>query len=131
MSAATKTKLSGYRKLAAFVVVVTAGIVLKAAGLFDDTISNYLQWVFAAYVGGNSIEHFSGALTKKPAPAHAPAPSAAEPVEPDSDPAAQFAEPTLVQAPQPVPPIEALRSMSPEDIQTWMKIIAAKAARKP
>lgn len=122
-----RTRVSGYRKLAAFVVVVSAGLVLKAADLFDDTIAGYLQWVFAAYVGGNSIEHFSSSLAKKSA--QAPAPSA--PAEPDADPAGQFAEPTLVQAPPQVPHIEILRTMSAEDIQTWMRMVAARSARNP
>ena len=72
-------KLSGYRKLVAFVVVLVCATVLQAIGQFSETIATFLGASFLVYVGGNVREHAHRGTT--PLPKELPAPQA-PPVRP-------------------------------------------------
>lgn len=77
------TKLAGYRKLLALVLVSSLATLAKGLGFFDETLAAFLGAVYTAYVGGNFGEHWARAKAPFPPlpqyPAKAPGAASARP----------------------------------------------------
>lgn len=53
----TGSKILGFRKLLAFVVVAVCGTVLQVFGQLNEVSAAFLAGIFLTYVGGNVREH--------------------------------------------------------------------------
>jgi hypothetical protein len=62
----TGSKILGFRKLLAFVVVAVCGTVLQVFGQLSEVSAAFLAGIFLTYVGGNVREHAQRAQ-KEPA----------------------------------------------------------------
>lgn len=53
----TGSKILGFRKLLAFVVIAVCGTVLQIFGQLNEVSATFLAGIFLTYVGGNVREH--------------------------------------------------------------------------